>query len=348
MTSTMSSEALSRLNAARRPSGKFGNQEHADSGLNLEAPATRPSLLKIFGDRYPQTPECLDAAVQVDRIIDAGMSEGETSAALYDIARNLRHSSSSQAVQLGSHMIPNVFDLNPAGASAWDGNIQDTEDISFATPDPADHTQAAAMNRLAAVMKLSGLRGRVTDIDLKESEATYTDVTGRQFIISTKDSFKAELGEYADGTGYKGLIPHSAADPVVSPQTVRDTVMKLAQSEAAALAWKEHSGLKSGGDATFTDLSVIRDGFLESARFTAETGDGKYRIERILDRSTGDHETRVTTLTGEPEDGKIRTTQAIIDSITAAAGIELSRSMVEHRLGNVIDEALRDPSYRTA
>lgn len=344
---TMSTDAQARMRDARQPDGRFGNQLHADSGLTLKGPGARPSFMQALEGRFPDTPVCRDAAAEVDRILDAGMSEGETSAALYDVARRLRNSPDRQAEQLGSQMILNIFDLNPSGASAWDTGIQDTDAISFDAVEPRGHEQTAAMNRMASAMKLSGLKGRVTDIDLTEPEATYTDATGRQFIINMRDGFKVELGSYADGPGYRGLIPYSAEAYPASPQAIRDTVVKLAQGEAAAAAWKEHSGLKSGGDATFTDLSVLKDGFLESARFTAETGDGKYRIERILDRRTGDHETRVTSLYEEPRDGRIRTTTAIIDEITSAADTLLSRPMIEHRLGNVIDEALHDPSYRT-
>lgn len=373
---SMSIDAKARMDAHRAANGEFGPQQFNESGVKLGTSATGSALAGISemlrshlapldggGHTFTDTDEERTgdpqgtrraaryrmAAGRVEAIGSRGLSEAEQVAALSELASELNMQGLRSA---GNAMQGTAQELHGSRLlDRWEG-VADTDDLAFEeTTAPADDIEAVAMSLYAARLKLSGITGTVRGARLsgayaKTMDAEIIDPEGREFHLKmARDTLSIHRSDTAEVPAeFANLGRSSWQAGIVTPDIVRRAVTEARRDRAVADSWIANSGLTSNNSITFSDQEVIKDGLAEAAAFNAKLGDRTYRILRIMDRSTGTAETRVFTL-GDEGRG-VKTTTAIINEITEAAGMPFTRDMVEHRLAHFLDEALHDSSWQ--
>lgn len=370
---SMSNEALARLKAHRELDGKFGPQQLHESGLVLGvsgfngtlkrfADLLGERLARLEGDEHLLTDTAeekefdpdgrrrayplREAGTALVGIMVCDLTEAEQAAALAEAGSSLRNAGFPD---IGNDMTTSAFDRRKALAGAGAG-FTDTEDLAFEDCEEPEGPSSADMHRFTSRLKLAGISGTIRSarVDGQSVTAEYTDPQGRSFdlkmgrgkfniIRSDADQLPLEFDELSEARWESAII---------RPKTIAKAVREARQTRAVTDSWIANAGLKSNAAITFSEQEVIRNGLTEAAAFNAKTGKDTYRVLRIMDRSTGTAETRVFTV-GDEGSG-VKTTTAIINEITEAAGAGCSRDVLEHRLANFLDEALHDPAWQEA
>lgn len=292
---------------------------------------------------------------------DAGIEEGELAAAVEGLGQELkargRKAGGSGAhdvlAGIGAGLISTSFEHRDPEAQLERrrAKIRALKGLQF---DDADFPAGHILDRHVARLKLSGITGTVRKLQARGKYG--------------KDL--AALVETADGRSYRLEMTHSALTVTrdrdepgpgvsvdlglgtpITPGIVAEVFAEARRRAVMNDAWTRSTRMRDsdqGADpaVSFADYTVIEDGDVTVAAVTAVNSIGRYRIERLRSKATGECETRVQALGADESRVSTRMTEAILADLSEAGGGEGSGAAFTRDLDLFAAAVLSDPGYR--
>lgn len=343
----------------------IGDLEHsaalldADDGFmdDMDYPAPSPE-----GDaRHAAYTE---SALRLRVLKHAGLEEGELAAALEGLGQELRARGKNARLagrsgiheSIGTELMVTVFDNRDPDAllARRRAKIQALKGLQFEGEFPAGADERA-MDRHTARLKLSGINGTVRQMQArgehgKDLEALIETPDGRSYHLEMSHSTLTVTRAGQDMDGGAVSIDMGRGVPV-TPEVVGEAFREAQHRAALSDAWAGNTRMRSTPEgvhpaATFEDYSVTEDDAVRVAAVTAGNSIGRYRVERIRSKATGEAETRIQVLGAEASKVSPRMTEAILADLSEAGGGVGTGAAFEYDLDRFAAAATADPAYR--